>query len=96
MTTNEVAQVFDTILSIPGMNETVKIDLKISRKNVLLLNRIIERGLSEKGEDKSGLLANIPDDNFQELKAMAEEALQKAGLVELSQKLLHLAENPKS
>ncbi len=43
LTTNDVAKVYDnyikvygTILSIPGMNETVKIDLKISRKNVLL------------------------------------------------------------
>lgn len=32
MTSSEVAQVFDTILSIPGMSEVVKIDLKISRK----------------------------------------------------------------
>ncbi len=39
LTTNDVAKVYDTILSIPGMNETGKIDLKISRRNVLLLNR---------------------------------------------------------
>ena len=32
LTTNDVAKVYDTILSIPGMNETVKIDLKMSRK----------------------------------------------------------------
>ena len=37
ITTNDVAKVFDTVLSIPGMNELVKIDLKISRKNVLLI-----------------------------------------------------------
>ena len=43
LTTNDVAKVYDTILSIPGMNETVKIDLKISRRNGLLLNSIIER-----------------------------------------------------
>jgi hypothetical protein len=29
LTTDEVAKVYDTILSIPGMNEKVKIDLKI-------------------------------------------------------------------
>ena len=34
LTTNDIAQVYDTILSIPGMNETVRIDMEISRKNV--------------------------------------------------------------
>jgi hypothetical protein len=32
LTTNDVAKVYDTILRIPGMNETVKIDLKVSRR----------------------------------------------------------------
>lgn len=61
MTTNDVAKVFDTILSIPGMNDVVKIDLKISRKNVLLLNHVIERGSALEIEDKlSILLSSIP------------------------------------
>ncbi len=34
LTTTDVAKVYDTILSVPGMNETVKIDMKLSR-NVL-------------------------------------------------------------
>jgi hypothetical protein len=51
LTTNDITQVYDTILSIPGMNDTVKIDLKISRKNVLLLTRVIERGLTMKQDD---------------------------------------------
>ncbi len=65
LTTNDVAKVYDTILSIPGMNETVKIDLKISRKNVLLLNRVIERGLSLKPDDKSsGILDIVTEDTL--------------------------------
>lgn len=48
---SDVARVFDTILSIPGMNETVKIDLRISRRNVLLLKGVIERGLTVKDAD---------------------------------------------
>lgn len=88
MTTNDVAKVFDTILSIPGMNETVKIDLKISRKNVLLLNHVIRRGLSAKDDEKSSvLLTSIPEENLQELKQFGDECLQKAGLIELSEKL---------
>ena len=88
MTTNEVAKVFDTILSIPGMNETVKIDLKISRKNVLLLNHVIERGSAVENDDKlSALLNSIPAENLQELKQLGSECLQKAGLNELAEKL---------
>lgn len=88
MTTNDVAKVFDTILSIPGMNDVVKIDLKISRKNVLLLNHVIERGSALEIEDKlSILLSSIPQENLEELKQLGSECLQKAGLIELSEKL---------
>lgn len=96
MTTNDVAKVFDTILSIPGMNEVVKIDLKISRKNVLLLNHVIRRGLSAKDDEKSSvLLTSIPEENLQELKQFGDECLQKAGLIELSEKLSTLSDTGK-
>lgn len=88
LTSNEVTRVYDTILSIPGMNETVKIDLKISRKNVLLLNRVIERGLTLKQDEKSpNILDILPKDTLQELTLLADDFLQKAGLTELSEKL---------
>jgi len=88
LTTNDVAKVYDTILSIPGMNETVKIDLKMSRKNVLLLNSVIERGLTAKDDDKSSnILNNVPEESLKELKTLANDCLQKAGLIELSEKL---------
>ncbi|WP_315246670.1 MULTISPECIES: hypothetical protein [Flavobacterium] len=96
MTTNDVAKVFDTVLSIPGMNDVVKIDLKISRKNVLLLNHVIERGLSAKDNDKpSILMTSIQEENLQELKLFGEECLQKAGLIELSEKLSLLGDTIK-
>lgn len=96
MTTNDVAKVLDTILSIPSMNDVVKIDLKISRKNVLLLNHVIERGLSAKDNDKpSILMTTIQEENLQELKLLGEECLQKAGLIELSEKLSVLGDTIK-
>lgn len=52
LSTNDISQVYETILSIPGMHDTVKINLQILRKNVLLLNRVIERGLTIKTDDK--------------------------------------------
>ncbi|UPZ36514.1 hypothetical protein MUB18_20725 [Sphingobacterium sp. PCS056] len=87
MTTNDVAKVFDTILSIPGMGEVVKIDLRISRKNVLLLNQVIELGLEAKEQDKTGLLSTIPEDDLKELKSLSVDCLTKAGLTDLSEKL---------
>lgn len=92
LTTNDVARVFDTILSIPGMNEVVKIDLKISRKNVLLLHHVIRRGLSVNDDEKASvLLGSIPEENLSELKQFGDECLQKAGLIELSEKLSTLS-----
>ncbi len=92
LTTNDVAKVYDTILSIPGMNETVKIDMKISRKNVLLLNSIIKRGLAAKDDDKSSnLFESIPPETLQELQVIADDYLTKAGLTELSEKLKALS-----
>ncbi|MDQ6763139.1 MAG: hypothetical protein M3015_11005 [Bacteroidota bacterium] len=92
LTTNDVAKVYDTILSIPGMNETVKIDMRISRKNVLLLNSIIKRGLAAKDDDKSSnLFESIPPETLQELQVIADDYLTKAGLTELSEKLKALS-----
>ena len=88
LTTNDITQVYDTILSIPGMNDTVKIDLKISRKNVLLLTRVIERGLAVKQDDKSSnILDIVPKEILQEFTLLADDCLRKAGLTDLSDKL---------
>jgi len=83
----DVAKVFGTILSIPGMNEIVKIDLKISRQNVLLLSNVIERGLSSIEADKSGFLSVAPKAAIDELKVLQDDCLNKAGLKELNEKL---------
>lgn len=91
LTTTDVARIYDTVLSIPGMNDHVKIDLKISRKNVLLLNSVIERGLMVKEDEKTpNLLNTVSKETIQELRDFAEECLQKAGLVELNEKLHEL------
>ena len=91
---NVFAQVLDTVLSIPGMMETVKIDLKISRKNVLLLSNIIDRGLSSGGDEKDGgVLSNIGKETLEELQGIGSECLEKAGLTELNEKLKSLVKS---
>ena len=46
----DVAKIYETLLSIPGMGEHVKISFNIPRKNMLLPSKVIERGLTEKME----------------------------------------------
>lgn len=92
LSTSEAGKVFDTVLSIPGMNEMVKIDLKISRKNVLLLSNVLERGLSKLEEDgDAGLLSKLPKEVFGDLTQIVSDCLEKAGLSELSGKLKSLS-----
>ncbi|RYD98992.1 MAG: hypothetical protein EOP54_05680 [Sphingobacteriales bacterium] len=83
MTPDDAAKVFDTILSTPGMNEGVRIDIKITRKNVLLLHRIMECGLL----NEKGSAAGITEESLQELKMLGDELLGRAGLTELREKL---------
>lgn len=86
---NDVARIYDTVLSIPGMNENVKVSLHTSRKNLLLLNKVIERGLNGKEtDDKSvSILDIIPKESLQELAAISVELLNKAGLADMNEKL---------
>ncbi|MCC9063631.1 hypothetical protein [Flavobacterium piscisymbiosum] len=90
ITKNDVAKVFDTVLSIPGMSEMVKMDLKISRKNALLLSHIISDGLDLEKES-SALLESISEEGKSELKILSQECLQRAGLVELNEKLARIS-----
>jgi hypothetical protein len=71
------------------MNDEVKITLKTSRKNLLLLNKVIERGLNGKeSEDKSvSVLDTVPKETLQELGEIAGQLLNKAGLTEMNEKL---------
>jgi hypothetical protein len=85
----ELAKIYETLLSIPGMTDTVKIPMNISRKNILLLCKVIERGLTVKDTDEKNL--NLPDlitkNVLQELQAIPAELLEKAGLTEMNKNL---------
>ncbi|MCF2443301.1 hypothetical protein L0657_04975 [Dyadobacter sp. CY345] len=88
----EIAKVYDTLVCSPGMDEIVKIDLKISRKAVLILCHAIEKGSDDTG--KAGL-PSLPENiliEFREiLSSICKDCLEKAGLQLLSQKLKALA-----
>lgn len=91
MEEKELANVFETLLSVPGMNDLVKIDMKLPRKTVLLLAHVIEKGLMvKKGEKGSAWSEAVGDEQVSELQQFSEEALQKASLTELNEKLKKL------
>ena len=85
----EITKIYETLLSIPGMNEKIKIDLRMPRKNVLFLSNIIERGLSSKETDHktSDVLEIVSTETLQELILMSGEILEKAGLTDMNEKL---------
>lgn len=88
MEKSEVGKMMDTIMSIPGMGETIKMDFKISRKNALLLSGVIERGLDGKSEIGIGsLVENMVPEQLQELRDFSRDCLTKAGLLEFSEHL---------
>ncbi|MCF2502196.1 hypothetical protein L0663_02310 [Dyadobacter sp. CY107] len=91
MNAKELTSVYDTIMSISGMNDQIKIDLKISRRNVLLLTQAIKRALSFPGvEDNPDLIEIASNESKEELLALSADCLQKSGLVELNKRLAKL------
>jgi hypothetical protein len=79
--------VYETLLCSPGMNEPVKIDVKIDRKTVLLFNSVIEVSLNGGSDAGLELLKLVPKEDLEQLKNFADECLKKAGLKELSEKM---------
>ena len=88
LSAKDVAIVYETLLSSPGMNEAVKISLNVSRKQVLVLSKVLELGFSAKSENgNSGLLSAVDAATIEELRGISEEILKKAGLTETNEKL---------
>jgi len=86
---NEVTKIYETILSIPGMNDQVKIVINVPRKNILFLSKAIERGLTIKDPDDktANVLDMVPKEDLKELLTLAGDMLDKAGLTSMNQKL---------
>jgi len=82
------SKIFETVLSSPGMAEKCKINLMLSRQNIILLSRLIEAGLlTDKKSFDDEIIAAIPKESLNELRTVHEEILQKAGLTEFYERL---------
>ena len=93
-TTIEMSKMYETLLAAPGMNQSVKASLTISRKTALLLSQLIENGIVQKDKtDQPGLIAALPKECFQEIEVLSMELLRKADMTELNEKLQMISQS---
>ena len=79
----EKSKVFQTILSSPGMNKKCKVNLTLSRQNILQLSRLIEAGLlTDKNPFNDEIIAALPEGSLTEFKTIHEEILKKVELTD--------------
>lgn len=64
---------YETVLRSPGMEEEVKVTIRARRRDILLLNQLLERGLEE--EVKKG---GMDPATLEGLKSLAAESLSQA------------------
>lgn len=80
---NVVAEFYEMLFTLPAMNKEVKINLRISQKNVLILSKIIELGLVNKtANEAEGLFSVVNDASLEEIKRICTELLSSSGLTE--------------
>jgi len=93
-TTIEMSRMYETLLAAPGMNQSVKISLTISRKTALLLSQLIENGIVQKDKpNQPGIIAALPKECFQEIEVISTELLKKADMTELNEKLQMISQS---
>ena len=86
--TSEAIRIYETILSIPGMQDEVKFQCRLPRKQILLLYQVVGRGLDPQGPGTLyNLLDTLPREALQDLQTTAQDWLKQAGLAELQEKL---------
>lgn len=90
MSSTSLETIYETLLSVPGMNDLVKIDLKIPRKTVLLFTEVLAHGMLQNATQEKGG-KKISKESEEELNIIISESLEKAGLTELSAKLKALS-----
>jgi len=87
LSAKDVAVVYETLLTSPGMNDAVKITLSVPRRNALLLAKVIESGLNVKDDGQAGFLSVVSKESLMELSNISSDLLEKSGLTNLYEKL---------
>ncbi|WP_343566238.1 hypothetical protein [Sphingobacterium sp.] len=91
-TKKEITGMLSILVSVPGMEDTVKISLNLQRKQVMLLSNVIREGMKTDQGMVGDLLAVLPSECYNELIKLSEELDAKAGLTELQHKVKQFSE----
>lgn len=92
LSAKELSIVYEALLAPETMSTPVKITLNITRKQALLLAKVIELGLSTENESgQAGILSVVDGAELGKLQGLAADLLKKAGLTEMMDKLNSLA-----
>lgn len=88
----ELSIVYEALLAPETMSVAVKISMSITRKQALLLAKVIELGLSaQPGQEQAGILAVVDMAELAKLQGLSADLLKKAGLTEMMDKLNSLS-----
>lgn len=92
LNTKDATIIYDTLLASPGMNDEVKIGLRMPRKTALVLAKIIELGLAgQESMEADGIFKVVKGETMQEIQNISGEIKSKAGLTEMFEKLKALS-----
>lgn len=86
----EKVKIYDAVLSSPGMDDVVKVTIQRSRKEVLILARILENGLNSNQENPDSIISLVPKESLEGFRGVIEEILSKSGLTAFNEKLKQL------
>ncbi len=92
-TKNEIASMLGILVCVPGMEDTVKLNLSLKRKQVMLLSNVIREGIKTDQGLVSDLLAVLAPESRNELLRISEELDERAGLSELQLKVTKFTEH---
>ena len=92
---NVVAEFYETLFTLEALNKEIKINLRISPKNVLIVAKVIELGLANKnGSDADGLFTVVNDKSLEEIKTICANMLSEVGLTDTYNRLNILQKKP--
>jgi hypothetical protein len=86
LTAKEVTLLYETVLANSWMEQQVRIDLRLSRKNILALSKLIEIGLTEENRAADSLLhATMREADV--MAAIPADLRKRANLTEMYERL---------
>jgi len=83
-------QSYAVILKMPDLKNRIKLDIRISKRDLLFLARVIDVSLAAEVKKEDDLLALLSDDTRAELKNIKDEMLKRAELEEFYGELLKM------